>query len=530
MNLKNVKESGILIFIFLVFLFVGPSILFFLKVPILSINVLIYFTLACLSYYFICTCIKKEKVALFHFSKSICLASIVIVFSLFLSCFLFDRSSDGDTYHKDAIGVLKEGFNPVYSSSLDFIKDRKDDSKNLTTYSIWTDHYAKANWVIAANLYSFTGNIESAKAMNFLSLYVLFMFIYFAFSEKWGWKKAFVFAFIVTFNPITASQLYTFYNDFLVCVYLFLTIFFLLQLDKKETKELWIYYGLCFLLLSNLKFNGLGYLLVFSFFFMCRKLYFAWKDKQFLLVFRKLVCIFIPLFITSLLVVGYPTYVKNTIDHKTPFFPLYGEGKQDIMTQQQPKKFSKMLPVQKLFYSTFSKVNNLRENDNLDLKVPFSISKSEIVPATSYDLRISGFGVWFSGILCISILLLGFFYSKYKKDSRLIFTLGITILLLLLMNESWWARYTPHLFILASVYILFEYGNHKNKKIHSVYVLLIIFNMLLPFLGNSYYVLTNSLKIHNQMRSLRDKEIMLDVHGYHGIVYNFKDIKFFMIW
>ncbi len=525
MNLKNVKESGILIFIFLVFLFVGPSILFFLKVPILSINVLIYFTLACLSYYFICTCIKKEKVALFHFSKSICLASIVIVFSLFLSCFLFDRSSDGDTYHKDAIGVLKEGFNPVYSSSLDFIKDRKDDSKNLTTYSIWTDHYAKANWVIAANLYSFTGNIESAKAMNFLSLYVLFMFIYFAFSEKWGWKKAFVFAFIVTFNPITASQLYTFYNDFLVCVYLFLTIFFLLQLDKKETKELWIYYGLCFLLLSNLKFNGLGYLLVFSFFFMCRKLYFAWKDKQFLLVFRKLVCIFIPLFITSLLVVGYPTYVKNTIDHKTPFFPLYGEGKQDIMTQQQPKKFSKMLPVQKLFYSTFSKVNNLRENDNLDLKVPFSISKSEIVPATSYDLRISGFGVWFSGILCISILLLGFFYSKYKKDSRLIFTLGITILLLLLMNESWWARYTPHfyLFILASVYILFEYGNHKNKKIHSVYVLLIIFNMLLPFLGNSYYVLTNSLKIHNQMRSLRDKEIMLDVHGYHGIVYNFKD-------
>ena len=53
--------------------------------------------------------------------------------------------------------------------------------------------------------------------------------------------------------------------------------------------------------------------------------------------------------------------------------------------------------------------------------------------------------------------------------------------------------------------------------------MLIIFNMLLPFLGNSYYVLTNSLKIHNQMRSLRDKEIMLDVHGYHGIVYNFKD-------
>lgn len=525
MKKENIKESGILIFIFLVFLFIGPSILFFLKIPILSVNVLIYFTLACLFYYFICTKIRKEKVHLSSFSKSILIASIVIVFFLFVSCFLFDRSSDGDTYHKDAIGVLKEGFNPVYSSSLEFIKNREDDSKSLTTYSIWTDHYAKANWMIAANFYSFTGNIESAKAMNFLSLYVLFTFIYFTFLEKWGWKKSFVFSLVVTLNPITASQLYTFYNDFLVCVYLFLSIFFLLQLDKKETKELWIYYGLCFILLSNLKFNGLGYLLVFSFFFMCRKLYYAWKKKEFLPVFRKLVCIFIPLFVISLLVVGYPTYVKNMIEHKTPFFPLYGEGKQDIMTHQQPKKFAKMMPIQKLFYSTFSKVNNLRENDYLDLKVPFSLSKSEIVPATSYDLRISGFGVWFSGILCISILLLGFFHSKYKKDSRLIFTLAITILLLLVMNESWWARYTPHfyLFILASLYILFEYGNTKKWKIHAVYVLFIIFNMLLPLLGNSYYVLTNSFKIHNQMRSLRDKEIVLDVHGYHGIVYNFKD-------
>lgn len=525
MTLKNIKESGILIFLFLVFLFVGPSLLFFIKVPILPINVILYFGISCIFYYFLCTKVRKEEFLIADFLKTIGVSALVILVAILLSCFLFDRSSDGDTYHKDAIGVLKEGFNPVYESSEDFIKERKDDSKELTTYSIWTDHYAKANWIMASNFYSLTGNIESGKAMNFLSLYVLFTFIFFAFYQKWKWTKAIIFAGIISLNPITASQLFTFYNDFLVCVYLFLAIFLLLRLDKEETVEDWIYYILTFLLLSNLKFNGLGYLLVFSFFFMCRKLYFAWKNQEFLQVFKKLVILFVPLFIGSLLICGYPTYVKNTIDHKTPFFPLYGEGKQDIMTLQQPKKFSSMIPIQKLFYSTFSKTNNLRENDNLDLKVPLTVSKSELIPATSYDLRISGFGIFFSGILCISLVILFIYYKEYKKDTRLLFTLGITTLLLLVMNESWWARYTPHfyLFVIMSIYILFEYGKNKKKLFSGIYLFLIIVNTLVPLLGNSYYCLTNSLKIHKGLNDLKGKEILCDVHGYHGIVYNLKD-------
>lgn len=527
MNLKNIKESGILIFFFLFFLFIGPSLFFFLKVPILKVNVILYFISACLFYHFLVTHIKKKKIVRKEFLKTIGLSLGIILVSLCICSFLFDRSSDGDTYHKDAIGVFKEGFNPVYESSESFIKNRIDDSKKLTTYSIWTDHYAKANWIIAANLYSFTGNIESAKAMNILSIYVLFTWIFFIFESKWGRKKALLFASIVCLNPITANQIYTFYNDFLVCVYLFLSILLLLELDKKETKELWIYYSFAFILLANLKFNGLGYLLVFSFFFMCRKLYIAWKDKNFKKTFLRLASIFIPLFIFSLLIFGYPTYVKNTLDHKTPFFPLYGEGKQDIMTQQQPKKFLKMTSIEKLFYSTFSKANNLRENENLDLKLPFTVFKSELTPSTSYDLRISGFGVWFSGLLCISIFILILYYPQYKKDCRILFTLLITTLLLIIMEESWWARYTPHfyLFVIISSYLVLEYGFKKQKLLNSIYLSMILCNVLLPFTANSYYVLKNSYEIHKELRSLKNKKIALDVHGYHGIVYNFKDYK-----
>ena len=93
------------------------------------------------------------------------------------------------------------------------------------------------------------------------------------------------------------------------------------------------------------------------------------------------------------------------------------------------------------------------------------------------------------------------------------------------MNESWWARYTPHfyLFIIASIYILFEYGKNKKKLLSGIYFLLIIANTLLPLLGNSYYVLSNSLKIHRELKKLKNQEIILDVRGYHGTIYNLKD-------
>ncbi len=484
-----------------------------------------YFLLAGLVYHFFTIVLRKKNLPFSQFLRVLGLSCGVVLFSLVLSCFLFDRSSDGDTYHKDAIGILKEGWNPIYQSSETFIENRFDDSKNLVTYSIWADHYAKANWIISANFYSFTGNIESGKAINFLSLYLLFGLVFSFFVEKWGWVRSLLFSVVVTMNPITASQLYTFYNDSLVCIWLFLSIFLLLLLDQKESKALWFCYGCAFFVLSNLKFNGLGYLLVFSFFFMCRKLYFAYKNHSFMPKFRQLVFFFVPLFILSLLVFGYPTYVKNTLEHHTPFFPLYGEGKEDIMTAQEPEAFLTMSPIQKLFSSTFSKVNNLREKNETEWKIPFTVSKDEIVPATSYDLRISGFGVFFSGLLCISLFLLVYYYPKYKKDSRILFTLFITTLLLLVMNESWWARYTPHfyLFVVFAVYCLFEYGRKKTSIFSLFFFLLLLANVALPFFGNSYYVLSNSGKIHSELSSLRGKNVELNVGPYYGIVYNFKD-------
>ena len=140
------------------------------------------------------------------------------------------------------------------------------------------------------------------------------------------------------------------------------------------------------------------------------------------------------------MIVGYPTYIKNTIDHNNPFFPLYDKNGEDIITAQQPKKFLKMNNLEKLFYATFSKANNLRENDNTDLKLPFTVYKSELTPAMSNDLRISGWGIFYSGLLLCSIIIFIKYYKQYKKETSILYTIVITIFLLLIMSESWWAR------------------------------------------------------------------------------------------
>ena len=523
--MKNLfKHSAIFLLLFLCFMVTGTTLLFIVNVSITRFHLIGFLILSSIIYYFI----NKKRLDKKSFFKMLSIALIVISFSTLVSTFMFDRSSDGNTYHKDAIGVLKEGFNPVYEESSKFIIKR-DNSKQLANYAVWTDHYAKANWIMAANFYSLTGNIESGKAMNIISLYIVFVLVFVNLTKILNKKKSFIISLLVVFNPIVSSQLFTYYNDQLVCLYLFLSILMLIKIDLDfKNKENWFIYILTFILLSNTKFNGMGYLLVFSFFFVCKYLYGAYKNKKFLSMFKKLCVIFIPLFIFSFCVVGSHTYLKNTIDHKNPFFPLYDKNGEDIITEQEPKFFLKMSNVSKLFYGTFSKANNLRENDDTTLKIPFTVYKSELKPAMSNDLRISGWGVFFSGILIISIIVLITKYKNYKKEKYILYSLGVTCLLLVVMSESWWARYNPYFYLFAiyGLYIMLRYN--KNKLVNVLYISIIFINSLIPFVGNTYYTFTNSIKIKKDFKNLENKKIIIIDKKYNGIYYNLKDynIKF----
>ena len=147
--MKQIKETSIFLLMLMANILIGTTLLFFCKITITPFHLPGFILLTSLFYFFLRRKVTKKEIL-----TTIILSLLIVSLSTLISSFMFDRSSDGNTYHKDAIGVLKEGFNPVYESSVKQIKKRQDDSKTLTNYSIWTDHYAKANWIIAANFYS----------------------------------------------------------------------------------------------------------------------------------------------------------------------------------------------------------------------------------------------------------------------------------------------------------------------------------------------------------------------------------------
>ena len=64
--------------------------------------------------------------------------------------------------------------------------------------------------------------------------------------------------------------------------------------------------------------------------------------------------------IVSSCIVGYSSYVRNTIEHGHPFYPLYGEGSKDIITTMQPNYFSERNVIQKILIRKLKNYRNLK--------------------------------------------------------------------------------------------------------------------------------------------------------------------------
>ncbi len=463
---------------------------------------------------------------------SILVGLIVIFTSVLLMTFIYDRSSDGNTYHKDAIGNFYLGWNPVYEESHDFVeKEFKNNSKKMHDYDIWKDHYAKANWILEASVYKLTDHIESGKAINVILMYILFAFVFVYFYQKIGWK-AILLSLAVTFNPISCNQMFTFYNDQLGASLFFLLVLILIKIcDKKDKSTLVEKYGSLFLvfpIITNIKFNIMGYAMVFTCAFMLLILFYKYKEKKFLPTFKKLVIYYIVVFIISFGIIGYPTYIKNYIDHGNSFYPVYGEDSEDIITAQQPKDFLKKNTMEKFFIATFAKTNNLQHEKEYELKIPFTVSKTELKESMGVDTRLSGYGVLFSGLFCLSIIILIFYLIKTKNKEMKVITillLGLTALIILIISESWWARYNPttYLVLLSALYILLKEA--KKEWIPILFTILVGINSGIIFGGNLYYNVQESIKIEKDLNKLKGKDINIKFNRLPvtGIVYNLKD-------
>ena len=298
-------------------------------------------------------------------------------------------------------------------------------------------------------------------------------------------------------------------------------------------------YLICLLLCINIKFTTFAYAGLFCLAFY---IYYIIKlikkkiDKKFFIKFTTVSFIGV---IVGVFVIGLAVYPKNFVTNGNPFYPLFGERKKDIITTNQPDYFKNKNPIEKYIISMFARSENVQEytGEKATLKVPFTIYKEEIDAIKTTDTRMGGNGVLFSGIFILSILIVCLTSHNMFKNNKALFILcsiiiGITIILIVFLSESWWARYFPQTYFITLIALLYLYllKNNIAKTSSYIFILLILINNVITFkaaINHSYELNVNSNMqyVHMLDTTGGNVYIMADI-VYPGILYNIQyDLK-----
>lgn len=465
---------------------------------------------------------------------------LIIWASVYLNGKVIDTSYDGNAYQKLTVGLLKNGWNPVYESSEDF--DAHNDISLYVKESghyLWVNHYAKASHVFEANIYALTNNIESGKCINTLSIISLFLI---SFSLLVLHYKKIIFPLIFTICIITpsfvCSQFLTNYIDLLVYIYMILLILSFFYFHYSDDKKIgFIIYLSSLLMLINIKFNSFAFAGIYClgyYIYYIIKLKRGLFDKKF---FWKFTWTSVVGVIIGVFVIGLSVYPKNFIQKGHPFYPIYGSGKVDIITMYQPASFKNMNTPKKYFVSMFSKVDNIGWWSKYEpsYKIPFTYDDHEIDVIKYSDTRISGNGVLFGGIfivVCISLLITSFIIFKKDKNLFILCTipLVITIILILFLSESWWARYFPQTYfiVLFALLYLYEIKNNTSLVTLTVLIMMLLYNNFITFRESVNYafefkndVSKDLITIKNSLE--KDDILVLKSPSFVASLYNMLD-------
>ena len=508
-------------------LLIVSSVLFFFNISISIFHLPISFVVAIIELYFL----RKPRIIELIISSVLIFAIFLV--SLFLCGRVFDNSYDGNSYHKEAIGFLKEGWNPIYESAEEFGKEHSLGD----AHHVWLNSYPKATWFYGASVYKITGNIETAKTFNLIILFVSFFIVAYLINKFYGKKLlALLMAILVVSFPIICQQIFSLYLDGFLGFCLLLTLMYMYLLLKDDTsKEYFYIIDALLIIIINIKFTGLMYAGIFCLGYYIYYLIGKIRSKEY-----KQLGIFTGKFLLilaiSLLVVGSNSYIKNIVVHKNPLYPLIGKDKVDIMSYLQPESFADMSPIEKNFYSLFSRTANVGVFNNGEpvLKRPFAKSYYETTQF-SEDTRIGGFGVYFSGILIISVIVVIIYMivGIVRKNYHDLIMLGIPFLLIILimfcLSDGWWARYAPQVWFipLMAVFLLLK----DNKWCIKVFGVL----LFILCIDNSYIIIDHMVKSRIPTSGLTRQtleenrgekiEIQMMSLNYTGTLFNLKDFN-----
>ncbi len=376
---------------------------------------------------------------------ALCLPLVLLLFAIGVSTYFFDVSYDGQAYHQEAIIQLANGWNP-YRSLL-------PDSVNQ---AIWINHYAKGMEVVQASVYRVTDFIESGKATNLFLLFASFFLclsLLTRFLRTTTTRKVLI-AFTMACSPVVINQLLTYYIDgAMASIILCFLVVFVFALLEDGNRRHFALLAILVVIGVNIKFTAGIYLAFFSF---AGLLWLVIKRSHRLAI---RLCVVLSVAGVLAILVGYNPYITNLVNNGHPFYPLMGQGQVDIISHNLPPTFEGKSQAYKFFHSHFSHTDDLKPGFEAvpQLKIPFTFNKTDIINARKTDIRVAGFGPFFSGVLVISLILFGMLFRTGRRHSffkPFVYLLSAIAFSVAFMPESWWARYVPQLWVAAGLPLL----------------------------------------------------------------------------
>lgn len=393
----------------------------------------------------------------------------VAVMSFALGAWLWDSSFDGRAYHQEAILRLAFDYHPFKAALTDG-----------GPMGLWVEHYPKAVEIVGAACYRYTGSIEIAKGFSFWFLLSnLFLLaeaiprLFPALADRRIVRSIAVLA--IAANPVVIAQLSTFYVDGLM--YSLLVGLVLLARPMME-KAGWRYYPIAFSLVIavlNLKFTSAVYACM-TIGGLC--LYRFIQERRWFDHFHLHMGIAV---LTGMLWVGFNPYVTNMLSKGHIFYPLFGEGKVDIMTGNSPVGFPELGRFAKFGAAFFGKTENVVPGNEfggvVHNKIPGLVYPKELTALFAPDCRIGGFGPLASLYMLLSLAFLYRWLRHWRWD--VMHGLWLLALISSLSNpEFWWARYAPQLWLVPLFMLIAANPRHAvSSVIHKVALFVLVLDL-----------------------------------------------------
>jgi hypothetical protein len=481
---------GILFFFFGIFFLSTVFYFFDIRASVFSIYLSLILTLG---YWFI-----KDKKGLL---KYVFIALLLFIFSFYVSKYLIDLSGDGQSYHSMGVLQISLGWNPVKEL---IVPDIWDDNQAL-----WFNHFPRFSWIVHGVIYKVIQNLEMSKVLNLMLIFSNF-FIGFAYLKrklKSGLWPLLI-ALLVAFNPVSVSEINTLCVDTLMASVAGILMWHFFTFWEGNKNNIFLDYEIIIALgiFLNIKSPSLGYVIIFFILFILVLLF---KKKNLL---KRFIKIGVLTSVLGIFVLSYDPYVVNFFNYKTPFYPIYFSGskvnsnsisprynienniREFMASANSPYEFKDKSSLWKFYKSIFSESSNIHllsyddgsiNKQQIRLKVPFWISKDELKVFRNSDVRVGGFGVWFSGAFVLSGLLLIYFLFKNKKEAlKLLYIWALFLIITLVNPQSWWARYVPFLWFIPvlTAYWCLKEKNYLLRLGAKILIFVLLVNVLLIFL------------------------------------------------